>query len=63
VEAVRSRDTISLDEPRSDESAGSLVDQMPEETSFLHMDDLAALQMAMDKVPKRERRALEYTYF
>lgn len=64
VEAVRSRDTVSLDEPRSEEnSAGSLVDQMPEETSSLHMDDLAALQVAMDKLPKRERRALEYTYF
>lgn len=63
VEAVRSRDTVSLDEPRTDEGPGSLVDQMPEETSFLHMDDLAALQVAMDKLPKRERRALEYTYF
>lgn len=64
VEAVRSRDTISLDEPRSDEnSSGSLLDQMPEETSYLHLDDLAALQMALDKLPKRERRALEYTYF
>jgi len=63
VEAVRSRDTVSLDEPRTDDGAGSLVDQMPEETSFLHMDDLAALQMAMEQLPKRERRALEYTYF
>lgn len=63
VEAVRSRDTVSLDEPRTDEGSGSLVDEMPEETSFLHMDDLAALKMAMDKLPKRERRALEYTYF
>ena len=63
VEAVRSRDTVSLDEPRTEEGSGSLVDQMPEERSFLHVDDLAALQMAMDKLPKRERRALEYTYF
>jgi RNA polymerase sigma-B factor len=63
VEAVRSRDTVSLDEPRTEEGSGSLVDQMPEEKSFLHMDDLAALQMAMDKLPKRERRALEFTYF
>jgi len=64
VEAVRSRDTISLDEPRSEEnSPGTLIDQMPEETSFLHMDDLTALQVALEQLPKRERRALEYTYF
>jgi RNA polymerase sigma-B factor len=63
VEAVRSRDTISLDEPHSDEDAGSLVDQMAEEPSFLHMDDLTALQIALEQLPQRERRALEYTYF
>ncbi|MEO6906974.1 MAG: SigB/SigF/SigG family RNA polymerase sigma factor [Abditibacteriaceae bacterium] len=64
VEAVRLLDTVSLDESRSEEDfSGSLVDQMPEETSFLHLDDLAALQMAMDKLPDRERRALGYTYF
>jgi len=63
VEAVRSRDTISLDEPRSEEGHGGLVDQMPEESSFLHLDDLAALQIALDRLPKRERQALEYVYF
>lgn len=63
VEAVRARDTFSLDEPRSEESPGGLVDQVPEETSFLHLDDLTALQMALERLPARERRALEYTYF
>jgi RNA polymerase sigma-B factor len=27
------------------------------------MDDLTALQVALEQLPKRERRALEYTYF
>lgn len=64
VEAVHLLDIVSLDESRSEENfSGSLVDQMPEEASFLHLDDLAALQVAMDKLPQRERHALDLTYF